>query len=122
MAGNNGVHRGPQKDKPFRDALRAQIAAAGEDFKLLRKVAQAHLDKALEGDMAAIRELADRLDGKVPQALVGDDDHPPLTPYAEWLSWMKSQADTGHANNSGPSTNGFNGGAKSWPTAEPEKP
>jgi hypothetical protein len=29
----------------------------------------------MEGDMQAIKELADRMDGKVPQAVVGDDEH-----------------------------------------------
>jgi hypothetical protein len=27
----------------------------------------------------AFREAADRLDGKVPHAVVGDDEHPPVT-------------------------------------------
>lgn len=31
-----------------------------------------------EGDVAAIREILDRVDGKVPQAVVGDDDEPPI--------------------------------------------
>ena len=28
-----------------------------------------------KGDVQAIKEIADRLDGKVPQAVVGDDEH-----------------------------------------------
>jgi hypothetical protein len=54
------------KDKPYREALRMEIAAA-DDFKGLRAIARAHLDKARSGDMAAIKELADRLDGKPAQ-------------------------------------------------------
>jgi hypothetical protein len=27
----------------------------------------------------AMEELANRLDGKVPQAIVGDEEHPPVT-------------------------------------------
>lgn len=61
--------RGQQRDKPFRDALRMEIAAAGEDLKALRKVAQALIAKAGEGDVAAIRELGDRLDGKPMQSV-----------------------------------------------------
>jgi hypothetical protein len=30
------------------------------------------------GDPVAIREIADRLDGKVPQAIIGDDDSDPI--------------------------------------------
>ena len=70
--------RGQQRDKPYRDALRMEIAAAGDNFKLLREVAEAHIAKAKAGDVNAIKELADRLDGKVPQAIVGDDDGPPV--------------------------------------------
>ncbi|MEH2695602.1 hypothetical protein DXU03_25850 [Rhizobium johnstonii] len=44
----------------------------------LRDVADALIAKAIAGDVAAIKEVADRLDGKVPQAVVGDDDHDPI--------------------------------------------
>ena len=70
--------RGQQRDKPFRDALRMEIAAAGEDHKALRKVARALLTKAAAGDVHAIREIGDRMDGKVAQALVGDDRSGPI--------------------------------------------
>jgi hypothetical protein len=61
------------KDKPFRDALRMQIADAGEDHKALRRIALALMEKAASGDVQAIKEVADRMDGKVPQG-VGQDD------------------------------------------------
>src|SRR5262245_55653635 len=61
-----GKKPGTLKEKPYRDALRMEIAAA-EDFKGLRSIAQAHLEKARSGDMAAIKELADRLDGRPAQ-------------------------------------------------------
>lgn len=64
------------KDKPFRDALRMAIADAGEDRPRLRRVATALLDKAETGDVQAIREIADRLDGKVPQGIEGGDGGP----------------------------------------------
>ena len=70
--------RGQQRDKPFRDALRMEIAAAGEDHKALRKVARALLTKAASGDVHAIREIGDRMDGKVAQAVVGDDRSGPI--------------------------------------------
>jgi hypothetical protein len=61
-----GKKPGTLKEKPYRDALRMEIAAA-EDFKDLRSIARAHLEKARSGDIAAIKELADRLDGKPAQ-------------------------------------------------------
>ena len=64
-SGNPGGKKpGTMKDKPYRDALRMEIAALHEgDIRGLR----AHLDKCKAGDMAAIKELADRLDGKPAQ-------------------------------------------------------
>lgn len=57
------------KDKPFREALRMEIAEAGDSPKSLRSVARALLEKAATGDVQAIKEVADRLDGKAPQAI-----------------------------------------------------
>lgn len=65
--GNKLAAGGVWKEKPFREALRMEIAAAGPDMKALRRVAVALLDKAYEGDMAAVKEVADRLDGKPAQ-------------------------------------------------------
>lgn len=53
-----------------------QLAAAGEDQKALRAIADQLIAKAMEGDMQAIKELADRMDGKVPQVVQGDDENP----------------------------------------------
>lgn len=74
----NPVSRGQQRDKPFRDALRMQLAAAGEDHKALRSIADALIASAQAGDMQAIKEIGDRIDGKVPQGITGgdDDDNP----------------------------------------------
>src|SRR5262245_65791809 len=72
--------RGQQRDKPYREALRLELAAAGEDMKKLREIAKAHIARCEAGDMQAIRELADRLDGKPAQMLdLGDADKPRLT-------------------------------------------
>jgi len=48
------------------DRLAAQrdAAVAGNDFEALRRVAQAMIDLAKQGDMAAINEIADTLDGE----------------------------------------------------------
>lgn len=72
MAGNSNSGRRP---KPFDEALKMELLAAGSDHKALRLVAQQLIEKAQAGDMQAIKEIADRTDGKVPQAIVGDDEH-----------------------------------------------
>ena len=59
--------------------MRMEIAAAGEDHKALRRVARALLKAAETGKVDAIREVGDRLDGKVAQAVVGDDGSEPIT-------------------------------------------
>ncbi len=67
------------KDKPFREALRMEIAALGdEDPKALRGLARRLLDMASAGDqsLAAIKEVADRLDGKPAQAIENGEDGP----------------------------------------------
>lgn len=65
MAGNQ--NSGRKQEKPFADALRMELAAAGEDHKALRLIARALIEKASTGDMEAMKELADRTDGKPSQ-------------------------------------------------------
>lgn len=73
MAGN--ANSGRKQEKPFKDALRMELAkVADDDQKGLRKIARKLIEMAEEGDMQAIKELADRTDGKVPQGIVGGDD------------------------------------------------
>jgi hypothetical protein len=58
---------GGRKERPFSDALRIEIAAAGADQRVLRAIARNLLDLAKQPEQAAlpaIREIADRLDGK----------------------------------------------------------
>ena len=79
VAGKSGTNKG--KDKPFRDALRMELAAVGEDHRALRLIARNLITLATKDDdkaMPAIREVADRLDGKPAQAIVGgdEDDNP----------------------------------------------
>ena len=44
--------------------------------KALRKVADKLIREAIKGEAWAIKELADRLDGKPAQMVVGDPDQP----------------------------------------------
>ena len=64
------------KDKPFRDALRMELAALGEgDPKALRGLARKLLATAAADDgLAAIKEVADRLDGKPAQVIENSED------------------------------------------------
>jgi hypothetical protein len=69
----------PPKEKSFANMLNIAInEASAEGGTKLRAVADALVLKAMNGDVAAIKEIADRLDGKVPQAVVGDDEHDPV--------------------------------------------
>ena len=54
------------REKPFNEALR--IALRSHPLRL-RRIAEKLTEKAEEGDLAAIRELADRLDGKPAQVI-----------------------------------------------------
>src|SRR5262245_12839145 len=66
--------RGQQRDKPYREALRMELAAAGDNMK---KTAL-HIARCEAGDMQAIKDLADRLDGRPAQILEhnGPDSEP----------------------------------------------
>jgi hypothetical protein len=72
--GQSGNPNGRPKSRPFKDALERALNAAGADKDLLDNVAAALVSKASEGDVPAIKEIADRLDGKVAQAITGGDD------------------------------------------------
>jgi len=74
MAGN--ANSGRKQEKPFRDALRIELAAAELDQRGLRLIAKKLISAAEEGKLDAIKELADRMDGKSPQAIVGDEENP----------------------------------------------
>lgn len=72
----------PNKDKPFRDALRMEekLAEAGEESPAkpgsLRFIARQLLVRA-GADTAAAKEVGDRLDGKPAQAIIGGDEEDP---------------------------------------------
>jgi len=79
--GQSGNPGGRRKEKPFRDALRLEMIAAekGQECQAPKGSLRWNARQLLElGTPRAIQELADRLDGKVPQAIVGDDEHDPI--------------------------------------------
>lgn len=66
----------PPKERSFANMLNIAIKEAsdtGEGTKL-RDVANALVAKAISGDVQAIKEVADRVDGKVPQGVIGGDE------------------------------------------------
>ncbi len=73
--GQSGNPKGRRQEKPFADALRMELLAAGEDHKALRLVARKLIESAQEGKMDAIKELIDRTDGKPMQAFEGELTH-----------------------------------------------
>lgn len=67
------------RDAEFKTALRLAFkdAEANEHSKrTLRKIAEALIDEAIKGNVPAIKEVADRLDGKPAQTILGDGDSP----------------------------------------------
>lgn len=68
------------KGKEFRQALKRVLARRSEVVtKGLEEVAEKLVDAALAGESWAVREIADRFDGKPAQAIIGGDaDDPPI--------------------------------------------
>ena len=77
--GQSGNPNGrPKSNKRFKDALNLAVheridekplrGVETRDETYLRRAAEALVEKAMSGDLRAIREVADRLDGKVPRA------------------------------------------------------
>ncbi len=60
------------RQKPFADALRMEICA-GNDPRQLRAIARKLIEMAEGGDLQAIKEIADRLDGKCAQVVERGD-------------------------------------------------
>lgn len=81
--GGQPGNQNAKKAKRWADALNRALARyesgeirAGE---ALDKIAEKVVGQALAGDKDSWQEVANRLDGKVPQAIIGgDDDDPPL--------------------------------------------
>lgn len=74
---------GCKPDKLMRQALLLELQQEdtltdGQKVRRMRRVAAALVNKALDGDVPAIKEIADRVDGKVAQQqiLSGDAENP----------------------------------------------
>lgn len=80
--GQSGNPNGaPKRAKLWREAIDRAIKRREEkDPQALEKLADKLLAAVASGDIAAMRELGDRVDGKVPQAIAGVDEDEQLTP------------------------------------------
>ena len=70
--------------KLYRQALLLELEATEGDLKKLREIAKVQISRCKAGDIAAIKELADRVDGKVPQAIVNDEGDSPMLIVVRW--------------------------------------
>jgi hypothetical protein len=89
----NKLAAGGRKDKPWTDALR--VAMYRDDRKALTDIAEVVKGLALAGDMQAIKEIGDRLDGKPAQeSTVTIDDKRDATDWTrdELVAFLNEQA------------------------------
>lgn len=80
-AGKSGNPGGRPKSKPFKEALMMEALSAERGEECLAPPGSLRWNARqllTQGEVSAIREIADRLDGKVPQGVVGgdEDDNP----------------------------------------------
>ncbi len=76
QSGNPGGRK--RTETIFRDAILLALKREDGDNKLkIAKLAEALVDKAIDGDVPAAREVMDRIDGRVPQPIdhSGEVDH-----------------------------------------------
>jgi len=62
-----GRPKGAWADKAFRDALRVAVLEKQDGTTKLRKLADQLVTAGMSGDVSAIKEVADRLDGRATQ-------------------------------------------------------
>lgn len=76
---------GKRLDSLWADALRRAIKRREEkDPQALERLADVLLRKADDGDMAALKELGDRLDGKAAQQVTHEGGDTPVKMVMEW--------------------------------------
>lgn len=93
MAARNTPSTGSKSDKVWRDAIHRAVKrrVAGEgNPQALDRLADALVTAGLSGEVAALKEIGDRLDGKPAQAIIGGEDGD--TPVKMEVVWAKSGA------------------------------
>lgn len=76
MGAPKGNTNSSKNNRLWADTIRRAVVQS--DAERLRRIAEALLNKAEEGDIAAIKEIGDRLDGKPTQVVAGpgeDGEH-----------------------------------------------
>ncbi len=77
----------PPKEKSFANMLRIAAMSPGKDGEpKLREIAEKLVEQAIAGEGWAVKEVADRLDGKPSQAL---DIDARVMPFEEMLAQLK---------------------------------
>jgi hypothetical protein len=87
-----GNQNGAKKNRMLTDALRRELVQNPEDALA---VARKTIDAAKAGEAWAQNLIYDRIDGKVPQPVVGDDESPPINLLAEVVTRGIKPADSG---------------------------
>jgi len=76
--------KGAWSEKKFRDALNLAVTEEGPGgVRKIRMIADKLVEAALNGEVQAIKEIGDRLDGKPAQAIIGDDEADAIRIVAE---------------------------------------
>ena len=91
--GQSGNPNGaPKRAKLWREAIdRAIKRREQQDPQALEKLADKLLAAVDAGDIAAMREFGDRVDGKVAQAIGGDDELGPIKNILE-VAWKSEDS------------------------------
>ena len=80
MAVRKSPSKGGKADKLMRDALmlalNREATNGGKKTKKLTIIAEKLVDLAVAGDIQAIKEVSDRVDGKPTQQIGSDPEHP----------------------------------------------
>lgn len=76
--GNQNAARAKVWRAAIERALDRRTARRKDGLLEIDAVADSLIDAALDKDVVALKEFGDRLDGKVPQALIGDDSADPI--------------------------------------------
>lgn len=89
--GQSGNPKGnPKRAKLFSQALLVALKRTDEnDVEAIQRIADRMVKHAVESenfDVACVKEIADRVEGKVPQAVVGDDEMPDVGLRISWIS------------------------------------
>ena len=80
---------GRDRDEMLRDALLISLnrrVDKGNSTKRFQKVADALVDAAMKGELSALREIFDRVDGKFPKGTVGNGKKVPGELRIRWLT------------------------------------